>query len=155
VIEMTHEKIRATLLFVAILAIVGSIGWAIANATQTQANTQEPKAMPKFAIQEYIRDTVVTYIKANHADATSFLNNLSWTGGRQDTKLLGAETYAWRSQGWSITIHYPVVAQPTYKITADYSQQQTPEGIGIPYRILWEGTWQNDSLTETSYSFSQ
>jgi hypothetical protein len=152
---MAHEKIRAALLFAAILAIVGSISWAIANATQTQANAQEPKTMPKFAIQEYIRDTAVTYIKANHADATMLLNNLSWMGGRQDTKLLGAETYTWQSQGWSVTIHYPVVAQPTYKITADYSPPQAPESMGIPYRIVWEGTWQNDTLTETSYTTAQ
>ena len=152
---MAHEKIRAALLFATILAIVGSISWAIANAAQTQANTQGPETMPKLAIQEYIRDAAVTYIKANHADATEFLNNLFWTGGRQDTKLLGAETYTWQSQGWSITIHYPVVAQPTYKITADYSPQQTPESMGIPYRIVWEGTWRNDSLTETSYTFAQ
>ena len=111
--------------------------------------------MPKFEIQQYIRDAAMTYIKANHADAAQFLDNLSWTGGRQNTNLLGAETYIWQSQGWNVTIHYPVVAEPIYKIAAYYSAQQTPESIGIPYRIVWEGTWQNDTLTETNYAFYQ
>ena len=152
---MVHEKIRAALLFITIIAIVGSISWAIANTTQTHANMEEPKTMPKFDPQQYIRDAAVAYIKANHANAAQFLNDISWTGGRQETNLLGAETYVWQSQGWNVTINYPVVAQPTYKITASYSAPQTSGIVGIPYRIVWEGTWQNDALTETSYTFAQ
>jgi len=152
---MAHEKIRAALLFVTIIGIVGGISWVIASETQPQANAQEPKPVPKSDVQQYIRDTAVAYIKANHADAGQFLNNLSWMGGKTEANLLGAETYTWQSQGWNITICYPVVAQPTYRIIADYSEQQTLGSTGIPYRIIWEGNWQNDVLSETNYSFAQ
>jgi hypothetical protein len=152
---MAHKKIRAAAVFIAILAVVGGISWAIVTAKLAQANEQQPQPTPKLATQEDIRDEAIAYIKANHTDADRFLNNLSWTGGRQNTNLLGAETYIWQSQGWNVTMRYPVVAQPTYKITADYSPQQTPESIGIPYRIVWEGIWQDGTLTETSYTFSQ
>jgi hypothetical protein len=27
--------------------------------------------------------------------------------------------------------------------------------IGIPYRIIWKGNWQNEVINETSYVFAQ
>jgi hypothetical protein len=80
------------------------------------------------------------------------MKDLVWTGGRvTPPKLLGAETYMYYSQGWNVTITYPVVPNPIYKVTADYSAL----GISIPYRIIWKGTWQNEVIKETSYVFAQ
>jgi len=91
---MAHEKIRAALLFITIITIVGSISWVIVNDTLTQTKAQEPKPMPDSDIKQYVRDTTVAYIKANHLGAVQFLNNLSWTRGRSDTNLVGVETQA-------------------------------------------------------------
>jgi hypothetical protein len=43
------------------------------------------------------------------------------------------------------------VPNAIYNIVADYSAPS----IGIPYRIIWKGTWQNEVINETSYIFAQ
>lgn len=79
--------------------------------------------------------------------------NLVWAGGRVDTQMLGSETYTYSSQGWLVTIRYPVVPKPTYTITANYT---VPEGnVSIPYAVNWQGTWNNGTVTETEYIFAQ
>jgi hypothetical protein len=80
------------------------------------------------------------------------MSNLAWTGGRvTPPNLIGAETYMYYSQGWNVTINYPVYPNPIYKITTDYSATST----SIPYRIIWKGTMQNGLINETSYVFAQ
>jgi hypothetical protein len=92
------------------------------------------------------------YIKFNHPEISSFTKDLAWTGGRTTPpNLIGAETYVYTSDGWKFTINYPVVPNPVYNITADYSATST----AIPYRIIWEGLWQNWRINETSYVFAQ
>jgi hypothetical protein len=79
--------------------------------------------------------------------------NLNWTGGREDPGLLGAETYTYQTQGWNVTIHYPVVACPVYNLTVDYS---TASGeASIPYSVTGKGIWQDGCVTEASYVFAQ
>ena len=151
---MAHEKIRAAIVFVTIFAIVGGVSWALVNAQQTPNQPDQTQTMPKLTIHEQIRDTAITYVARNHPETAQFMNNLSWTGGRQDTKFLGAETYIYQAQGWNVTIHYPVVANPIYSITAEYSASASG-GVGIPYRVTWEGTWQNGTITETSFLLVQ
>ncbi|MCW4019145.1 MAG: zinc-ribbon domain-containing protein [Candidatus Bathyarchaeota archaeon] len=101
--------------------------------------------------QEQIRDSVMNYIKINHEETAQFMQNLDWTGGKVDTGFLGSELYTYISGGWNFTMTYPVVPDPIYTITADYQAQ----GIGIPYRVLWTGTWQNGTTVETDYTFAQ
>jgi hypothetical protein len=55
------------------------------------------------------------------------------------------------SHGWNVTINYPVVPNAIYNVTADYSATS----VGISYRIIWQGTWQNEVINETSYIFAQ
>lgn len=115
---------------------------------RVQVNETKP---PELTFQEKVRDSVMDYIKFNHPETTQFMNDLPWTGGRATPNLLGAETYVYNSTGWKLTIKYPVVPNPIYKISADYSAPFT----AIPYRIIWNGTWQNWSINETSYVFAQ
>ena len=92
------------------------------------------------------------FLKSNHAETAQFMKDLVWTGGRTTPpNIVGAETYMYYSQGWNVTINYPVVLNTVYKVVADYSAI----GIGIPYRIIWKGTWQNEVINETSYVFAQ
>jgi hypothetical protein len=100
--------------------------------------------------QEQVRDKIMGYIQSNHPETTQLLNNLSWTGGRTSTAI-GAEMYMYCSQGWNFTLSYPVVPNAIYTIRVDYSSPYT----GIPYRVIWQGTWQNQSIEETSYMFAQ
>jgi hypothetical protein len=142
---LVHKKLSAALTFIVVVAIVGGISWALLSSN----------APPELSIQEQVRDDAMTYIKTSHPETAQFMNNLTWTGGRTTPEnILGAETYTYISQGWNVTIHYPVIANPTYAITADYSATSAG-GVSIPYRVMWQGTWENGNVTETSYTFAQ
>jgi hypothetical protein len=152
--KMAHKKLISLAVMVTIFASVGGITWALVNAQQTQDETQLPVVnMPKLRIHEDIRDAAMAYINQQHPETSQFTANLLWTGGKQETKLLGAETYEYRGDAWKVTIQYPVVANPIYKIIADYSASS--DSIGIPYRITWQGQWENGSITETNFVFAQ
>jgi TolA-binding protein len=115
------------------------------NQTSQNQTTQPP-------IQETIRGSTLNYIKLKHPETEQFMQAFNWTGGRTTPNgILGAETYTYQSNGWTITITYPVIPNPTYNITADYSAP----GIGIPYRVIWQGIYQNQTIKETSYTLAQ
>jgi hypothetical protein len=142
---LSRKKLSAALTFVVILAIVGGVCWLLLSSN----------ALPKTPIQEQVRDDAVAYISTSHPETAQFMDNLTWTGGRTTPQgILGAETYTYTSQGWNVTIQYPVIANPTYAITADYSAAST-EDVSIPYRVIWQGTWENGTITESSYTFAQ
>jgi hypothetical protein len=124
-----------------------------ATATPTPTGTPMPTPNPtELTTQEKVRDAIMSFVKSNHPETAQFMKELEWTGGRvTPSNLVGAETYRYYSQGWNITISYPVVQNTIYSIVADYSAI----GISIPYRIIWNGTWQNEVINETSYVFAQ
>jgi hypothetical protein len=106
----------------------------------------------EITTQEKIRDSVMRLIKSNHPETAVFVKDLVWTGGRETpSNTVGAETYMYYSNGWNVTINYPVVPNSIYSIIADYSAPS----VGIPYRIIWVGTSQNEVIKETSYVFAQ
>lgn len=114
--------------------------------------TQAPTPSPVETLQEKIRDSTMSFIKSNIPETAQFIKDLSWTGGRVTPEnLVGAETYRYYSLGWNFTLSYPVVPNAIYTIKADYSAVS----IGIPYRVIWEGKWQNEVINETSYVFAQ
>ena len=123
--------------------------------TPTSPTNSTPTSTPSSTEQteqEKIRDSIMTYIETNHPETMQFMNSLVWTGGRvTPANLVGAETYIYYSQGWNVTINYPVVPNPIYNVIADYSAT----GVGIPYRVIWQGALQNDSINETSYVLAQ
>ena len=151
--KMAHEKIRAAIVFVTIFAIVGGVSWALVNAQQTLNQPDQPQPMPKLMIHEQIRDAAIAYIGSSHPETLQFMNQLNWTGGRRETGLVGAETYIYHAEGWSVTLHYPVVPNPVYSVTAQYATQSG--AIGIPYSVFWDGIWQNGTITETSFLLAQ
>lgn len=119
------------------------------SPTATPSSTEEPNGA-----QPQVRDDTIAYIQDSHPEAEAYITELSWTGGRTETGLLGAEKYVYTtltsalgSAGWTVTINYSVVPNPTYTITANYTQT----GVQNPVIITWSGTWQNGTITETSY----
>jgi chaperonin cofactor prefoldin len=126
---------------------------AVLNSQIDRLQTQiAQNGTSELSMQEKIRDSVMDYIKFNHPETGQFMNNLLWTGGRTTPiGIIGAETHVYTSDGWKFTINYPVVPNPVYNITADYSATST----AIPYRIIWNGLWQNWCINETSYVFAQ
>ena len=120
--------------------------------TKSDSPTPAPTPSPNETPQEKIRDAIMNFIKSNHPETAQFIKDLAWTGGRVTPQnLVGAETYMYYSLGWNFTLSYPVVPNAIYTITADYSAVS----IGIPYRVIWQGTWQNEVINETSYVFAQ
>ncbi|MCW4005945.1 MAG: zinc-ribbon domain-containing protein [Candidatus Bathyarchaeota archaeon] len=109
----------------------------------------------ELSTQEQVRNQVMAYIEANHPETAVFMQVFAWTGGRVDTGLIGAETYTYLSSGWNVTLQYPVVPNAPYTVTADYSATTADGQASIPYRIIWTGTWQNNTITEESYVFAQ
>jgi hypothetical protein len=143
---LANRKLSAVLTFIVVVAIVGGVSWALISFN----------APPEFPIQEQVRDDTMAFIKTNHPETAQFMNNLAWTGGRTTPQgILGAETYTYLSQGWNVTITYPVVSNPIYTIIADYSATSANSSASIPYRVMWQGTWENGNVTETNYAFAQ
>ncbi len=151
---MKHPKLVSLIVMLIVFSSVAGVCWALSTAHEPDEQSGNP--MPQFRFHEQIRDAAIAYISDNHPETGQFTDSFAWAGGRATPEgLLGAETYIYQSQGWNVTIHYTVVANPVYSITADYSAQTSPEEFGIPYRILWEGTWKNGCIIETSYCFAQ
>ncbi len=121
-----------------VIIVVGSVGIILAN----QANPLMPQTLPP----EQIRDQIINHIRISHPETASLMSSLNWMGGRQDTGLVGAETYIYNStSGWNVTIQYPVVPNPIYAINATYTSANMS--------VDWYGTIEsNGIITETSYT---
>jgi hypothetical protein len=143
---LANRKLSAVLTFIVVVAIVGGVSWVLISSN----------AAPELSVQEQVRDDAMTFIKTSHTQTAQFMNNLAWTGGRTTPQgILGAETYRYLSQGWNVAITYPVVPNPIYTITADYSATSANSNASIPYRAMRQGNWENGTITETSYEFAQ
>lgn len=127
------------ILITVIVIVIGGIIYVTNQPNQSTPETPPP---------EQIRDQIINNIKTNHPETAPLMSNLNWTGGRQDTGLVGAETYVYNStNGWTVTIQYPVVPNPIYTITATYSSGNTA--------VDWQGTIEsNGIITETSYTYT-
>lgn len=110
--------------------------------------------MREFSTQERTREAVMNYIKTIHVETAPYMLNLMWTGGRiAQGMIVGTETYEYISQGWNVTMQYPIYPNPTYTISVSYispTSQITSEKINVN----WQGTWQNGTIIETKYIFT-
>lgn len=98
--------------------------------------------------QEQARDLTLQYINAYHNETLLYMHDLSWMGGRMNQGMMvGSETYSYQSTGWNVTMQYPVVPNPIYNITADYTL------TGDTPAMMWQGTLQNGAITQTNYSY--
>jgi len=154
---MSHKKIALVAVCIAAFICVSSIGWAMvyspAGNDDTPLDQMNDEVDGEVLVPEQVRDAVMEYIEANHPETAQLMGELVWTGGREETGLLGAEIYNYESQGWKVTISYPVIVNPVYDVTVNYS---VPAGvISIPYAVIWEGTWENGTITEADYVFAQ
>jgi hypothetical protein len=101
----------AALVALAVIFLAGYVGLTYLNPSEPQADSPEA-----------IRNQVMTTIVANHPSAEPLMTDLSWSGGKQDATGLGSETYLCSSNnGWVIQLTCPVVANPAYDVSANYS----------------------------------
>jgi hypothetical protein len=103
----------------------------------------------------FVRDFAIDHIKRYHPETVDLLIHLTWSGGRDEIgEAIDYESYTYTSSGWIIEITYPIEPNPTYTIKADYSSIRAGN-VGIPIRIIWEGTYINNKIIEKSYSLAQ
>ena len=133
---------------VAVVAVViiagGSIGYNLLNPSQPT-----PSSIPASA-EEEVRDSTIMFIAINHTETQSLTTGITWGGGKATPEdHLGYETYIYTGNGWNVTIGYPVVPNPIYEVSAIY----TPPG-SEQVTVNWQGTLQNETVIETSYTYS-
>lgn len=63
---LAHKKLSAALTFVAVLAVVAGVSWALISSN----------VPPELSIQEQVRDDVMAYVKVNHSETAQFINGL-------------------------------------------------------------------------------
>jgi hypothetical protein len=147
---------RASLIVAAVVIIVILIVAFLYFGTNIFGNnppsptpTPTPTATSSTATPETVRNSVLYFISTNHSDAASYItDNISWSGGRQETGLVGSETYSYAGNNWNVTIQYPVVPNPIYTVNATYT---SPTSHLI---ITWQGTYENGTVTESSFTFT-
>jgi len=104
---------------------------------------------------EQVRDMTMAYIKAHHNETAQYMQSFSWTGGNiTPMGLVGGQWYSYQSDGWNVTIQYPVALPPgsitTYSVTANYASQVAPREV----IVSWQGTVQNGIVTQTFYKYT-
>ncbi len=137
---MNQVKKISIVLAVVVLIVVIAGGYLAYSFLIPNNNNNDQPQTPALSI-ENIRDQAMTYVAANHTQTLPMMTNIHWTGGRDESGLLGAETYQYTGSYWDLKIQYPVVPNPTYTISIDY----TGEG-----GFSWIGTCINGVIAETS-----
>jgi hypothetical protein len=112
--------------------------------TENTSPSPSSSAAPEVSAQQQVRDDALTYIGLTHSETLPIIADISWTGGRQETMLLGAETYLYTSGNWTLQVHNAVVLNPVYTISANYTADDVT--------VQWTGTSENGTITETSYT---
>jgi hypothetical protein len=115
------------------------------NGTSIRGNATQGNATQPLQMQ--IATAALNFIKTNHTQTAPYIPaNLTWTGGRVNTTLIGSDIYTFTSGAWNVTIQNPVVLNPIYNINATYNSTQA--------LIDWQGTWQNGTVTEGNFAFN-
>jgi hypothetical protein len=123
--------------------------------TPSPTRTPTPTPPPVQATPEQIRTQTLNFIRTNHPITAQYMQNLgAWTGGRTTPNgIVASEIYSYLSGGWNVTMQYPVVPNPIYSITANYTAS-TSAGAPTHLIIAWSGTWQSGTIRETSYRYT-
>ena len=110
-------------------------------------NSTDVPADSQGVTEEQVKDAAMAHIKSTYPVTAQFMINLTWNGGRLETESLETETYVFYASYWTVTVEWPMVSNPTYKVSAAYSLEET--------LVMWEGSYQNGKITETKYSYTQ
>ena len=109
-----------------------------ASALVIQAIATPPTYPDDYLV---IRDAAMNYIAAHHEDTAAFMGLPSWS----------YEKGAFRSDGWTVVIKGDLSGA---SVSADYICPD-PNYVGIPHRIIWEGTFANGTVQEIGYIHAQ
>jgi hypothetical protein len=93
----------------------------------------------------------MNYIGSQHRETAQYMQCLSWSGGLV-SNMFGTVTYEYVSNGWTVTMTYPIVNNPVYTVTVMYEKHTA---CSIPDKVIvnWQGEWQNAAIRQTYYSY--
>ncbi|MCW4003393.1 MAG: hypothetical protein NWE95_05720 [Candidatus Bathyarchaeota archaeon] len=147
---MANKTLIIVVAVVFMVIVAGSVAWVCNDPNFNPAPTPAPTHA--LTTQEQVRDKVISFIidKHNETAESAVVNpplatNLKWTGGRQETGRLGAETYIYTSDFWTVVIEYPVVPNPIYTVYVDFGRTSP--------QIAWQGTVENGNITENYFTY--
>lgn len=127
-----------------IVAFMTALAALSASALIIQANpTLLPGGVtPPQCPEDYllIRDAIMKYIWDHHEDARDLMGYPCWS-------YLGNGTF--KGGGWAVIVKGGLSSA---SVTVDYSM---PYHVGIPHRIIWEGSFTNGAVEEASYIHAQ
>lgn len=148
---MANKTLIIVIAVVLIVIAAGSVVWVCNDPNFNPTPTSTPTPTPD-ALQEQVREKVISFIiEKYNVTADSVMVNpplatdLDWTGGRQETSLLGAETYIYTIDFWTVVIEYPVVPDPTYTVYVDFGR--------ISPQVAWQGTVEDGNVTENYFTY--
>jgi hypothetical protein len=114
------------------------------NPDTLNGTTSVPSTTQMPSPQDQIRDAAMIYIKYNHPETAPIITNASWSTGKLETGLVGSETIIYYDGGWTVTVQYPVVPNPVYTVTANYT-------VGDVY-VVWQATYDAGAFKDESYA---
>lgn len=141
------KSILIAIVAVVVIVIIAAAYIGYSGMLNQPAATPTPSPTPEVVTQETVRDSAIMTIATNHADLASLTTGLTWTGGLQETGVVGSVTYIYIAGDWNVTITNPVVLDPVYTISAVYTD--TANAVTIE----WLGTYENEAITETSFQY--
>ncbi len=124
---------------VAALSTATVLGWQNGTEPENQEAVPEPP--------ESARDTAIAYILQAHEEVGAPQVPTSWEMENLTPGLLGASNLQYTADGWTVTVSYPVVLEPTYTVDVDYSGEVC---------FQWTGTVsQTWDVAETNFTVVQ
>jgi hypothetical protein len=140
---MVKNVNKITVVLVIIVVAVFSTATALGLQNGTTPEPQEYVPEPP----EFARDTAIDYILQTHEELGVLPVPSSWETQNLTPGLLGASNLQYTGDGWTVTVSYPVVLEPTYTVEVDYTGEVSFQWIGT---LSQEG-----NVVETNFTVAQ
>ena len=135
------NKLTVALVVIVVAALSTATAFGLQNGTTPEPQESVPEP-PEFA-----RDTAIDYILQTHQEIGAIQVPSSWETQNLTPGLLGASNLQYTNGGWTVTVSYPVVLEPTYTVDVDYSGEVC---------FQWTGTVsQTWAVAETNFTVVQ
>jgi hypothetical protein len=135
------NKITVALVVVVVAAFLTAAAFGLQNGTAPEMQKDVPEP------PEVARNTAIDYLMQAHEELAALQVPSSWEMQNLTPGLLGASNLQYTRDGWTATVRYPVVLEPTYTIDIDYTGEVS---------FQWIGTVNQDgNISETNFAVVQ
>jgi hypothetical protein len=114
------------------------------NSTATETPTEEPTSTvdPTILLLQQVeqaRNDAVMFLETNHPEVAFLFTEDDW----QSSSSQSNQQYEYGSGNWNVTITISAASNLTFSVTIRYSGD---------WQVNWQGTDQNGTVTENTYS---